>query len=83
MGIRDNLNLKRPRTMYRETYRPGALVLREETLPELKHISDNGERLRAVGCEILAAGLVRHEDGKEVEYHDLRVYFEVIPNEPR
>lgn len=83
MGIRDSLNIKRPRTLYRETYRAGAMTLREANLPELKHLTDDGRRLRATACEILAAGLVQHPDGKEVEYHDMRIFFEVIPNEPR
>lgn len=70
----------RERVIYEETYRRGALKLLPEVLPELKHVSDEGERFKATECHILRAGRVQLPDGTEREYQDLRVYFEMVPS---
>lgn len=61
------------RSIYRETYRKGAIVLRDEFLPVLRHTAENGKPFQAIGCEVMAAGVVQAADGTHVEYQDLRV----------
>ena len=68
--------MSRERTLYRETYRKGAVRLNSDSLPILQRKAERGGLFRAVDCELLAAGAVVR-DGKEVEYQDLRVYVEV------
>jgi hypothetical protein len=70
--------MSRDRTIYRETYRKGAVKLNQDVLPILQHKTQEGGSFRATACEVIAAGMVLIE-GKEVEYQDLRVYFEVDP----
>jgi hypothetical protein len=70
--------MSRERTIYRETYRKGAVKLNADVLPILQHKTKDGGSFRATACEVIAAGMVLVE-GKEVEYQDLRVYIEVDP----
>lgn len=68
--------MSRERQLYRETYRKGAVRLRAECLPVLKHEAENGRVFKAVECEVLAAGQVQRGD-QVLEYQDIRVYVEV------
>jgi hypothetical protein len=61
------------RNLYRETYKAGALTLNADSLPVLKHLGENGKKFEAIGCEVLAAGVVEINNIK-LEYQDLRVY---------
>jgi len=70
--------MSRERTIYRETYRKGAVKMSADLLPILQHKAANGGSFRATACEVIAAGMVLVE-GKEVSYQDLRVYIEVDP----
>lgn len=64
------------RNLYRETYKRGAVKLKSGCLPVLQHEDDAGKKYTAIGCELMAAGVV-DIDGIRLEYQDLRVYVDV------
>ena len=66
------------KNIYRETYKAGAMKLRKECLPVLKHRMETGEKFVATDVEVLAMGSVEI-DGVRHDYQDLRVYVGVKP----
>lgn len=63
------------RSLYRETYERGAVKLLPDFLPVLRHCATaTGKPFEAIGCDIMAAGVVQNPDGTKSEYQDLRVY---------
>jgi hypothetical protein len=68
-----NPKVKRPKQVCRERYKPGALIVPQDRLPE--HLSYMSEGWKVDAIEMMAAGEL--EDGRE--FHEIRVYLREVP----
>lgn len=62
----------RQTTVYRETYKVNTARIKDHLKPQCVHQVTGFTVDEAF---LLAAGKVREADGREREYHDIRVYF--------
>lgn len=58
----------KPKEVYRETYRRGSAVIREDLLPERLPFLEEGWRVDSI--EVMAAGVM--DDGRE--FQEIRIY---------
>lgn len=66
---------KRDVLLREETYRKGAMMIRDGKLPTLYHLTP---KFRVLSCEIQRAGAV-DRDGQRLEYQVLKVFLEERP----
>jgi hypothetical protein len=63
----------KPKIIYEESYRQPWPALKDEYLPDLKHLNKGA---KVVGAQVMRMG-VMERDGRQVEFSDIRVYIDV------